>query len=168
MCNVAGIFDLFYPLVETTDERWDRVMDLDLKAPFRILRAAVPLMIESGGGSIVNVGSYASVRGNHGPTYTAAKAGLIGLTRSIAFTYAKDNIRCNVVNPGGTETNITETSGGTPHPAIGAFINLLQQVPFRTLAQPEEVANVCAFLCSDEASWVNGAVIAADGGMSVC
>src|SRR5699024_5558046 len=75
VCNIAGINDLSYPLLETDDERWNRVMDLDLKAPFRILREAIPLLIENGGGSIVNIGSYAALRGNHGPSYTAAKAG---------------------------------------------------------------------------------------------
>ncbi|WP_052422031.1 SDR family NAD(P)-dependent oxidoreductase [Paenibacillus sp. FSL P4-0081] len=100
VCNIAGINDLSYPLDATDDERWDRVMDIDLKAPFRICRKAVPVMIKSGGGSIVNIGSYASERGNHGPSYTAAKAGLTGLTKSIAVGYGKEGIRCNIINPG--------------------------------------------------------------------
>lgn len=107
VCNIAGINDLSYPLLETDDERWNRVMDLDLKAPFRILREAIPLLIENGGGSIVNIGSYAALRGNHGPSYTAAKAGLQGLTRSIAFSFVKNNIGCNIVHPGGCMTNLT-------------------------------------------------------------
>lgn len=75
VCNIAGMNDLCYPLLETDDARWDRILDLDLKAPFRICRAAIPVMIEGGGGAIVNIGSYAALRGNHGPSYTAAKAG---------------------------------------------------------------------------------------------
>ena len=152
VCNIAGINDLFYPLMETDDARWDNVLDTDLKAPFRIIRETVPLMIRSGGGSIVNIGSYAGIRGNHGPSYSAAKAGLIGLTRSVAFAHAKDNIRCNIVNPGGTNTNIGQTSGGAYHPAMGTLVELLQKMPVRTFGQPEEIANLCAFLCSDEAA----------------
>ena len=85
VCNIAGINDHSYPLLECDDARWDLVMDIDLKAPFRIIREVVPALIENGGGSIVNIGSYAALRGNHGPSYTAAKAGLEGLTKSIAF-----------------------------------------------------------------------------------
>ena len=168
LCNAAGLNDLCYPLLETEDARWDLVLDTDLKAPFRLARAALPLMIESGGGSIVNIGSYAGIRGNHGPSYSAAKAGLIGLTRSIAFAYGKDNIRCNIINPGGCNTNIGQTSGGTYHPAIVGLSNLIKNMPIRSYGQPEEVAAVCAFLFSDDARWINGAVIAVDGGMSVC
>lgn len=77
-----------------------------------ICRKVVPLMVNTGGGSIVNIGSYAALRGNHGPSYTAAKAGLEGLTKSIAFAYAKQGIRANIIHPGGTMTNIGAHSGG--------------------------------------------------------
>lgn len=167
VCNIAGINDLSYPLLETDDERWDRVMDLDLKAPFRILREAIPLLIENGGGSIVNIGSYAALRGNHGPSYTAAKAGLQGLTRSIAFSFAKNNIRCNIVHPGGCMTNLT-MGGLQYHEAQGALSNIIKAMPVNSFGKPEEIANACAFLCSDEATWINGAVLSVDGGMSTC
>ena len=167
VCNIAGINDLSYPLLETDDERWDTVMNIDLKAPFRILREAMPLMIENGGGSIVNIGSYAALRGNHGPSYTAAKAGLEGLTKSIAFSFAKNNIRCNIVHPGGCATNLT-LGGQKYHEAQESLSNLIKAMPVKSFGQPEEIANICAFLCSDEATWINGAVISVDGGMSVC
>ncbi|QNM06779.1 SDR family NAD(P)-dependent oxidoreductase [Qiania dongpingensis] len=168
ICNAAGINDLSYPLLETDDERWDRVLETDLKAPFRIIRAAVPLLVESGGGSIVNIGSYAALRGNHGPSYTAAKAGLEGLTKSVAFGFAKQNIRCNIIHPGGTRTNIGVTSGGKYHEAQGALSKLIMDMPVNWFGYPEDIANVCLFLCSEEAKWINGAVISVDGGMSVC
>lgn len=167
ICNIAGINDLSYPLLETDDERWDRVMNIDLKAPFRIIREAMPLLIENGGGSIVNIGSYAALRGNHGPSYTAAKAGLEGLTKSIAFSYAKNNIRCNIIHPGGCMTALT-MGGLQYHEAQGALSQLIKAMPVNSFGRPEEIANACAFLCSDEAKWINGAVLSVDGGMSVC
>lgn len=168
LCNIAGINDLSYPLEETDDERWDRVMDIDLKAPFRILRRAVPTMAKGGGGAIVNIGSYAALRGNHGPSYTAAKAGLEGLTKSIAFAYGKDNIRCNIIHPGGTRTNIGAHSGGDYHEAQGKLSNLIKAMPVNWFMMPEDIANACLWLCCDESKAINGAVISVDGGMSVC
>ena len=167
ICNIAGINDLSYPLLETDDERWDMVLNIDLKAPFRIIREAMPLLIESGGGSIVNIGSYAALRGNHGPSYTAAKAGLEGLTKSIAFAYAKNNVRCNIIHPGGCATGLT-LGGLKYHEAQGSLSNLCKAMPVNGFGKPEEIANACAFLVSDEATWINGAVISVDGGMSVC
>lgn len=168
ICNIAGINDLSYPLEDTEDARWDRVHEIDLKAPFRICRRAVPTMVKGGGGSIVNIGSYAAVRGNHGPSYTSAKAGLIGLSKSIAFAYGKEGIRCNVVNPGGTQTNLGEHSGGQYHPAGQKVSALIQAMPVNWYMTPDEIAKVCLFLCSDDAARINGAVIAVDGGMAVC
>jgi NAD(P)-dependent dehydrogenase (short-subunit alcohol dehydrogenase family) len=168
LCNIAGINDLSYPLLDTDDVRWDRVLDLDLKAPFRICRRIIPTMINGGGGAIVNIGSYAAVRGNHGASYTAAKAGVVGLTKSIAFQHSRDGIRCNVINPGGTRTNIGEHSGGDYHPAQAALSKLIQAMPVNWYIEPVEIAKACLFLCSDDAVFVNGAVIAVDGGMAVC
>ncbi len=168
ICNIAGINDLNYPLEATDDARWDRVMDIDLKAPFQICRRAIRTMINGGGGSIVNIGSYAAVRGNHGPSYTAAKAGLTGLTKSIAFGYGKEGIRCNVINPGGTNTNIHQNSGGAYHEAGQALSKIIASFPINWYGEPEDIAKTCLFLCSDDARHINGAVIAVDGGMSCC
>lgn len=162
ICNIAGINDLSYPLTETEDERWDRVMDIDLIAPFRICRRFVPLVIKNGGGSIVNIGSYAALRGNHGPSYTAAKAGVEGLTKSIAFAYGKEGIRCNVIHPGGTATNIGEHSGGAYHKAQEKLSKIIMAMPVSFYMQPVEIANTCLFLCGDGARSINGAVISVD------
>ena len=167
ICNIAGINDLCYPLLETDDERWETVINTDLRAPFWIMREAMPLLIASGGGSIVNIGSYAALRGNHGPSYTAAKAGLEGLTKSVAFEFAKQNVRCNIIHPGGCATRLT--TGGHPyHTAMQSMSAIMQAMPVNTFGQPEDIARACVFLCSDDAKWINGAVISIDGGMSVC
>ena len=167
ICNIAGINDLCYPLLETDDERWETVINTDLRAPFWIMREAMPLLIASGEGSIVNIGSYAALRGNHGPSYTAAKAGLEGLTKSVAFEFAKQNVRCNIIHPGGCATRLT--MGGHPyHTAMQSMSSIMQAMPVNTFGQPEDIARACVFLCSDDAKWINGAVISIDGGMSVC
>ncbi|MDR2740222.1 MAG: SDR family oxidoreductase [Treponema sp.] len=168
LLNIAGINDLNYPLAATDDQRWDRVLDIDLKAPFRICRRAIPVMIKSGGGSIVNIGTYAALRGNHGPSYTAAKAGLAGLTRSIAFEYAKQGIRCNIIHPGGMATNIGQNSGGAYHEAGQTLSKIVQSMPVNFYGQPVEIAYACLFLCGDESRLINGAALSVDGGMSVC
>lgn len=169
VCNVAGINDLGYPLDETSDERWDKVLDLDLKAPFRVCRRIIPGMVARARGAILNVGSYAALRGNHGPSYSAAKHGLIGLSMSIAVYYAKRGIRCNVINPGAVRTEIASHSGGEYHPeGLGMFLDIAGKLPVRWTCDPEEIAPTALFLCSDEARHVNGAIIAVDGGMSAC
>ena len=168
ICNIAGINDLNYPLEDTDDERWDRVHDIDLKAPFRICRRAIPTMIKNGGGAIVNIGSYAALRGNHGPSYTAAKAGVVGLTKSIAFAHGKEGIRCNIINPGGTRTNIGEHSGGDYHPAGAKLSKIIQAMPVNWFMDAEDIAKACLFLCSDDAARINGAVLDVDGGMATC
>ncbi len=169
LCNVAGINDLLYPLLDTTDEIWDKVVDLDLKAPFRLSRRAVPGMVERGYGIILNMGSGAGLRGNHGPSYTAAKAGLIGLTRHIAFGYAKKGIRCNIIHPGAMPTKLEEHSGGKYHPVgFEMLFNMLREAPIQLYGELEDVANAAVFLCSDDSKFVNGSILTVDGGWAAC
>ena len=170
LCNIAGINDLSYPLEDVDDERWDRIMDLDLKAPFRIIRRVMPTMVAGGGGSIINIGSYAALRGNHGPSYTAAKAGLEGLTRSVAFAHGRLGVRCNIIHPGGCMTNIGEHSGGQYHEAHAKLSNIMRSAmaAVDSYFPPEEIAKACLWLASDDAARVNGASISVDGGLSCC
>lgn len=168
LCNIAGVNDLNYPLLDTDDALWDRVHDIDLKAPFRICREALPLMISSGGGSIINIGSYAALRGNHGPSYTAAKAGLVGLTKSIAFGYIDQGVRCNIIHPGGMRTKIGEHSGGDYHPSGARLSKIVQAMPVFCYGEPVEIANACLFLASDDSKLINGAELSVDLGMAVC
>lgn len=167
LCNIAGITDMQYPLLEADDERWERILDTDLKGTFRVCRQAVPLMLKSGGGAIVNIGSYAASRGNHGICYTTAKAGVVGLTKSIAFEYGDQGIRCNVINPGCIKTNIFVNSGGEAHPlGTQRLMKIITALPDGWEGMPEDVAHACLFLCSDESRYINGAALAVDGGMS--
>jgi len=169
ICNVAGINDLCYPLHETSDERWDNVINLDLKAPFWICRRALPGMMRRKHGVILNISSYAAVRGNHGPSYSAAKHGLNGLTLSTAVAYARHGIRCNAINPGAVKTDIGQHSGGDYHKeGIKMFLDIVDKLPVNWICEPEEIARTALFLCSDEAKHLNGAVVAVDGGMSAC
>jgi NAD(P)-dependent dehydrogenase (short-subunit alcohol dehydrogenase family) len=169
VCNIAGINDLCYTLEDTTDEMWDRVMDIDLKAPFRISKRAAKGMAERGSGVILNIGSYAAYRGNHGPSYTAAKHGVVGLTMSLAVGLISKGIRTNCINPGGTFTNIEEHSGGNYHPeGMDMLIDITGKFPTNGYAQPEDIANAALFLCSDEAKHINGAILPVDRGMSCC
>jgi len=170
VCNVAGINDLCYPLCDTSDERWNSVLDLDLKAPFQICREIVPGMIQRGGGTILNVGSYAATRGNHGVSYSAAKHGLVGLTLSVAVAYANKGIRCNAINPGGVlNTQISASSGGQYHPeGYGMFLRIVEGLPVTWTCEPADIAPTAVFLCSDDSRHINGAVLALDGGMSAC
>lgn len=169
VCNVAGINDLCYTLEDTTDEMWDAVVGLDLKAPFRICREASKGMVERGYGVILNIGSYAGLRGNHGPSYTAAKAGIIGLTRSLAVALTSKGVRANVINPGGINTGIGFRTGGTYHPeGMGMLGKIIGGFPIKQMGEPEDIAYAALYLCSDEARLVNGAVLSVDDGMSAC
>jgi NAD(P)-dependent dehydrogenase (short-subunit alcohol dehydrogenase family) len=163
LANVAGIMDWFLPAHEVDDETWERVMAVNTTGPLKLCRAVLPSMRERGGGSIVNVGSAASTRGGSaGVTYTASKHALLGITRSIAWVYAPENIRCNIVLPGGVETNI----GATAMPRGEFGIGRLAPIHGTALrmAQPDEIATVVSWLGSDEAANVNGAIVNADGG----
>ena len=135
VCNVAGIHDQCYPLHETSDELWDQVLELDLKAPFRICRKALCGMIQQGSGVILNIGSaYAAIRGNHGASYTTAKHGIVGLTLSIAVAYANKGIRCNLIHPGSVTTQISKHSGGNYHPEGAKLVfDLLATFPGRRM-----------------------------------
>lgn len=164
LVNNAGKIDDFAGAQEITDDVWESVMQLNLYGPFAMIRAALPHMVKAGKGVIVNTASVAGIQGSRGGcAYTVSKHGVVGLTKNTAFMYAKKGIRCNAVCPGSIETHIMDgmagdlnkegmeiaTSGGSLSPRNG---------------KPAEIAEVAVFLASDEASFVNGAVLVADGG----
>jgi NAD(P)-dependent dehydrogenase (short-subunit alcohol dehydrogenase family) len=151
------------PLTETTDELYDETMAVNLKGTFLACRAAVPVMIRRGGGSIVNIGSVAGIRdaGTGQTAYAASKAGQIGMTVELAGSYGRDNVRVNAVLPGLVATPMQQASGSIGDD-IRARLNLLGR-----LGDAWDVANTVAFLCSDQASYITGVVIPVDGGATV-
>lgn len=165
LANVAGINDDFSPAGETPDAVWDRVIAINLTAPFKLMRAVLPLMEAAGGGAILNVSSEAGLRGNaSGNAYTASKHGIIGVTKSAAFMYGPKGIRVNSVAPGGVAT-------GIPMPPNMSSEGSARLAPFQqaipTVATAEQLAASITFLLSDDAVNINGAIVASDGGWSV-
>jgi NAD(P)-dependent dehydrogenase (short-subunit alcohol dehydrogenase family) len=165
LANVAGINDDFSPAGETTDAVWDRVIAINLTAPFKLMRAVLPVMEKAGHGAILNVASEAGLRGNaSGNAYTASKHGIIGVTKSAAFMYGPKGIRVNSVAPGGVAT-------GIPMPPNMSEAGSARLAPFQqaipALATAEELAASITFLLSDDAVNINGAIVASDGGWSV-
>jgi NAD(P)-dependent dehydrogenase (short-subunit alcohol dehydrogenase family) len=162
LANVAGIVDRLLPVGELEDDVWQRVLAVNLTGPMYTCRAAIPLMVAAGGGSIVNVASVAGTGGaKGGAAYTASKHGVIGLTRNIAATYAKEGVRCNAVCPGGIDTNIP--LGGDPSQK-GLEVVIAASSLSPRFGLPDEVGRAIRFLASDEAVFVNGAVLLVDGG----
>lgn len=165
LANVAGINDDFSPAGETTDAVWDRVIAINLTAPFKLMRAVLPIMEKAGRGSILNVSSEAGLRGNaSGNAYTASKHGIIGVTKSAAFMYGPKGIRVNSVAPGGVATGIPMLPNMSEYGSarLGPF---QQAIP--TVATAEQLAASITFLLSDDGVNINGAVLASDGGWSV-
>lgn len=159
--NNAGIMDDFVPVADLDDSLWRKVMGVNLDGPMFICRKALQTMLANEKGVIVNVASIGGLFGGRaGVSYTASKHAVIGLTRSIAYQYAKKGIRCNAICPGGVATNISVRN---PSPLGYERLQTTLPAAIRT-AQPEELARVVLFLASDDASFVNGEVLVADGG----
>ncbi len=164
LCNNAGIMDSMTPAADASLQLWDRVIAVNLTGPFLACRRAIPIMLEQGSGCIINTASEAGLRGGAaGTPYTVSKHGVVGLTRSIAFHYGDRGIRCNAVCPGGVETNIG-LGGGNPHEAGLAKVMKLVQATSGRVAKPENLASVMAFLASDDAAFLNGAIVPVDDG----
>ena len=164
LINNAGIGDFGKRIHEMDDATWTHVLDVNLTGVFRMTRAVVPAMLKSGGGTIVNISSIASLVGI--PllsAYAASKGAMDAMTRAIAIDYAADKIRCNVVNPGLIDTPMAAPLMKNPE----QLDPILSHYPIRRPGKPEEVANMVLYLASDEAAWVTGATFPIDGGMTV-
>jgi 3-oxoacyl-[acyl-carrier protein] reductase len=145
-----------------TDEQWEKVLGTNLTGAFHTIRRASPKMMRGRWGRIVNVSSVSGHAGSPGQAnYSAAKAGLLGLTRAVARELAPRNVTCNAVAPGPIVTAMTD---GMPSDWRGA---MEASVPLGRLGSPEEVAAVVAFLCSEAAGYVTGALVPVDGGLGM-
>ncbi|MET9522488.1 SDR family NAD(P)-dependent oxidoreductase [Streptomyces coeruleorubidus] len=188
LVNNAGIGDSMSALADVEDAEWERVIRVNLTAPFLLTRAALPHMLAAGHGRIVFTASEAGFRGSvSGTAYTASKHGVVGLVKSLAVMYRKQGIRTNAIAPGGTQTNILTNSLGTEPDKMTALVNtvsgqaqsdggtaphgptilrdILRSNPGRR-STPEEQAAVIVFLASDAAEMINGAVLPVDDGWS--
>jgi len=149
-------------LVKMTEEQFDRVIEVNLKGVYRCTQAVADPMIRQGGGVILNASSVVGLYGNFGQTnYAATKAGVIGFTKTWARELGPKGIRVNAICPGFIRTPILET---IPAPVIQ---KMTDKVPLGRLGEPEEIASVYAFLASDDASYLNGAVIEVSGGIQL-
>lgn len=164
LANIAGVMDKMMAAHEVDNDLWDFVLSVNVTGSFKMTRAVIPVMLEQGGGTIVNVASEAGLRGNSaGTAYTVSKHAVVGLTRSEAFLYGREGIRVNAIAPGGVATNID-----------GAFQSEFTQskmMPFMglipPLVQPEVQAAAITWLLSDDSDNVNGVILPTDGGWSV-
>jgi len=159
--NNAGITGQSTPLADCSLDEWDAVMNLNLRGTFLCLKYEIMQMLKQGSGAIVNTSSTMGVvaHGN-GPAYVASKHGIIGLTRSAALAYVKNNIRVNAVCPGNTETPIFDHLKKN---MTDVYEGLVAATPIGRFAQPDEIANAVIWLCSDAASYCTGHAMVVDG-----
>jgi NAD(P)-dependent dehydrogenase (short-subunit alcohol dehydrogenase family) len=165
LCNNAGIMDGVKPVVETSDELWEKVLNINLNAPFWASRRVIPSMLEKGHGVILNTSSVAGISGGKaGAAYTVSKHALIGLTRSIAASYGMKGLRSNAMVLGAVQTAIG--LGGEPS-ALGLEMMKKATAGMPRLADPIEIAKLALYLVSDDSSYVNGSCVVIDGGWTV-
>ena len=150
-------------VLETDEQWWDRVVAINLKSVFWLTKHGIPHLQRAGGGSVVIMGSVSALVGftRAQDAYTAAKGGLISLTKSLAIQFAKDRIRCNIIHPG-----IVDTPLQSPYLNDAIRKEFETGIPLGRIAEPGEIAAVALFLASDESSYMTGAELVVDGGFT--
>ena len=163
LANVAGVMDDMTPLHEVSDAVWERVFAVNVDGMFRLTRAVLPLMLEAGYGSVVNVTSEAGLRGSAaGLAYTASKHAVVGMTKSAAFMYTLSGVRFNAVAPGPVMTNIEGNfASELGRQRLGGYMRLIPPV-----AEASQLASSISYLLSDDGSNISGAILPSDGGWS--
>jgi 2-hydroxycyclohexanecarboxyl-CoA dehydrogenase len=164
LVNNAG-WDKAAPFIESDPADWDRVIAINLYGVLNTSKAVLPIMAEQGHGSVVNLASDAGRVGSSGEAvYSAAKGGVIAFTKATAREVARHQVNVNCVCPGPTDTALFASMGGDDPRLREA---LVKAIPFRRLAQPEDLANLVAFLASDEASYITGQTVSVSGGLTM-
>ncbi|RDD53094.1 MAG: SDR family NAD(P)-dependent oxidoreductase [Candidatus Korarchaeota archaeon NZ13-K] len=162
--NAAGVI-IRKSVVETGEEEWDWVMNVNLKGPYLVSKYAIPYMVRGGGGSIVNVASGWGLKGGpRAAAYCASKAGLVNLTRAMAIDHGAEGVRVNCVAPGDVDTPMLREEARQLGMELEEFLREAARRPIPRIGRPEDVANAVLFLVSDMASWVTGSVLVVDGG----
>jgi meso-butanediol dehydrogenase / (S,S)-butanediol dehydrogenase / diacetyl reductase len=160
-------------VTELSPEEWRRVLDVNLTGPFLVMKASIPYMLKAGGGSIINIASLAGLRCiPAGSAYCSSKAGLIMLTQQAALDYGPSKIRCNVICPGPIQTPMLEGGMSLLKDRLktdlnGAFSYFSAYSPLQRVAAPSEISGICAFLASEDSSFMTGVVLPADGGAAI-
>ena len=167
LVNNAYISGGYAPLPETTDEVWNRVLAVNLTGYFNCARAVAKVMIEQGGGAMVNLASGAGIRGSisAGVQYSASKAGIIGLSKGLAADLAPHDIRVNCIAPGVIDTGLGAPGTGWTRAEMERYAQ--RDVALGRIGQPEDIADVIVFLLSEAARFMTGEVIIVDGGASL-
>lgn len=159
LCNNAAYIGQWHNAGEALDDEWEKCFRVSLMGTQHFTREVLPFMVQQKSGSIINISSIQGlVGGRNSAAYTTVKHGLIGFTRSVAYDYGPQNIRCNAICPGAIRTRIS------PEPGSELHQRQISKTFLGRVGQPREVATTALFLASDESSYVTGAVLAVDGG----
>ena len=173
LVNNAAIDPGGTTIVDQDPDLWQRVLDTNLTGPMYLMKLSIPHMIEAGGGSIINIASLGGLRCLPGMSaYCTSKAGLIMLTKQVALDFGPAKIRCNVVCPGGTRTEMLEESLAPLGEVLetdleGVFERISSMVPLRRTASPGEISGICSYLASDDSTFMTGSVLLIDGGAAI-